>query len=162
MVTGLFACDADAPLKVINYLAEATHHDNEEVTNWGGTILMHQRNRSIDVVRSYFGKWNWPWCKYMYCDHKKDENIERAYYCLHRNDCKLVHVSISWPLPSNGALEAVVKAISYNSTVVRLDIGDKDMDLLPFHNLKNIPVWWNGKEEKIKELLSFALARTTV
>ena len=70
------ACDVDAPLKVINYLMEATHHVSDEVTNWGGSILMHQRRRSIYVVKSYFGKCNWPRCEFLYHDYKPNGNIE--------------------------------------------------------------------------------------
>ena len=70
-------------------------------------------------------------------------------------------MSIGWPVPSLAALVAVVEAISNNSTVVRLDIGDRGMNQVSFDNMRNMTYWWNGKEEKIKELLSYALTKNT-
>ena len=69
------ACDANAPLKVIDYLAQTTRHLSLDITNWAGSILM-ERNRNIDVVRSLFGDWDWPSLKDMYCPHYKEQNIE--------------------------------------------------------------------------------------
>ena len=49
------ACDADAPLEMIHYLTQTTCHLSLDITNWAGSIVM-ERNRNIDVVRSFFGE----------------------------------------------------------------------------------------------------------
>ena len=79
---------------------------------------------------------------------------------LGKNDWDLVHVRIGWPFLSESVLEEVVKVISCNHTVERLDIRDGDKDLLP-RPWSNIQPWWNGREEYITELLKSALENNT-
>ena len=39
------ACDADAPLEVIDYLAQTTCHVGLDVTDWAGSILMESNKK---------------------------------------------------------------------------------------------------------------------
>ena len=98
----------------------------------------------------------------MYHLQKQEQFIKQAYYCLHNNDPDLVHLSIGWPLPMESALEAFVKAITWNKTVVRLDIreGNTNLFLGPWSSLNEDPLW-DGKELVIMELLKSALENNT-
>ena len=84
----------------------------------------------------------------MNCPTIKNKISREAFIAWKKNDWDLVHVHISWPLPSKSALEEVVEAISCNYTVERLDIRDGDIDLLSML-WNNMQPWWNGREEKI-------------
>ena len=60
------------------------------------------------------------------------------------------------------ALEAVVKAITWNKTVVRLDIREGDTNLfLGLWLLLNNDLWWDWREQVITELLKSVLENNT-
>ena len=79
---------------------------------------------------------------------------------MEKNDVELVHLSIAWPLPSKNALEKVVKAISCNSAVAKLDISDSNCDWTP-RPWNNIQPWWNGRKEIIYKKVKSAMVQNS-
>ena len=64
-------------------------------------------------------------------------------------------------MPSEAALEAVVQALSCNTTIERLDIREGDRNIYPDPRDNEAP-WWDGREQVIMELIISALEKTPV
>jgi hypothetical protein len=143
------ACDADAPLEVIQYLVDTTSRRGIPETDEALRIVI-ERKRELNVLRCVANEWSY--YESIYVPFLEEIERKRALYRFENNCPDLTRIRIGWPLPSENVLRDVVKAIASSLTIERVDIVKGKYLTLP---------WWIGKETSIVELLKSALGENT-